>query len=606
MVDSRASRHGYSCDILATAFVTAGYLALVFFTAHYLVAYDPRRGGVDSVVLRWPRWCVRKLETLILGDYVRKQGSPSRGIASSLGGWLRLCLVNLADTQLILGLMLLYALFEATSSVVSAAQWQFVMHLAWFPVLACLCGISVLSDSSPATAETNGSSRRRGFHQEWPKLCRALLLAVLVGSILVGFVPTVFFNWEVRGHTPSAATPDTDARRFLSDFAGELERFHRENDDIDWRLYNPERYRRVLRRTHGFQLAVFSVVSLLFVTFLVLGKAATSSRKKHCPQQESSNFIDATNAISRWLGVERGIRLEDFDDIEMLRMDMQPKQRSLGGIVRDAAAFFIAFNLDLLTSRFMEIFLLFLLQSWGVARLYGSAPKSMGQIPNGQTLWRFSQQLPMVLLIVPFILATNAYLLSGNCSAWSSSKCQTVGQSAGEDDGDEQGATLLPVHSSQSPVRPPSGLQYSDNDNGGDGPPTEVYPTPWLGVSLVCASGLLLAMAIAFFAAIFNMCMGWEPQCTISEALFTALGMFWVWCPGYPLACFATALAAGIMERCWVHKRRKSSSTTAAAANSYGTSSSWRVWDFLSLLAVGGVAHAFPAIILLVYCISPA
>lgn len=336
-------------------------------------------------MLRWPRWCVRKLETLILGDYVRKQGSPSRGITSSLGGWLRLvsssdgfgcildlavcqflllvtsltsfpqqCLVNLADTQLILGLMLLYALFEATGSVVSAAQWQFVMHLAWFPVIACLCGISVLSSSSPATAQANGSPRR-GFRQEWPKLCRAGVLAVLVGSMLVGFVPTVFFNWEVRGHTPSAATPDTDARRFLSDFAGELERFHHENDDIDWRLYNPERYRRVLRRTHGFQLAVFSVVSLLLVTLLVLGKAATSSRKEHCLRQESSSFIDATNTISRWLGVERGIRLEDFDDIEMSRVDMRPKQRSLGGIIRDAAAFFVAFNLDLLTSRFMEV-----------------------------------------------------------------------------------------------------------------------------------------------------------------------------------------------------------------------------------------------------------
>ena len=251
--------------------------------------------------------------------------------------------MNLADVQVILGFTLLNALYGAANSIVSAAQWQFVMHLAWFPVIACLCSISILSSDS---SNNINNPRGKRFREELPKLCRAFILTIMLCWMLLGFVPTIFFNWEYGRGEPSAALPATDPRRFLSDFPGELARFRDEGRGL----------MRALSHTHGFQLAVFSVVALLSVTFLVLGKAIFSSPKEERTSSISSRGNDAaTNTIIRWLGLERGVRLEDLHDIESLTAGVRSKQRSLGGILSDTSIFFLAFNLDLLTSRVTEV-----------------------------------------------------------------------------------------------------------------------------------------------------------------------------------------------------------------------------------------------------------
>lgn len=247
-----------------------------------------------------------------------------------------------------------------------------------------------------------------------------------------------------------------------------------------------------------------------------------------------------------------------------------------------------------------------------MARLYGSIPKSGGQIPNGQALWSFSQELPLALLVVPFIVAINSYLLRDASSDSSSSKCQYAVQGTGEDK-----VTLLPDFASPPPMES-SSQQKGDDESalaaGKNSPPLSSYPTPWVGVSLVCGSGLILGVTVAFFAATFNMMMGFEPQFLVSEALFTQIGVFWVVFPGYPLACFATGLAAYTMERRWIHKRRRSSvllldatATAATTANQEERGaefSKWRVGDYLVLFVIGGASHAFSVVVLLVVCMG--
>lgn len=188
----------------------------------------------------------------------------------------------------------------------------------------------------------------------------------------------------------------------------------------------------------------------------------------------------------------------------------------------------------------------------------------------------------MILLVVPFIVATNSYLLGGASSA---------PPPLNEQDTPLQGISCL------SPAEFSSGPQDS-NDAGDSESSAAAYPTSWVGVPLVCGSGLLLVVAIAFFAATFNMGMGFEPQFSVSETLFTVLGEFWVLFPGYPLACFTTVLVAYVMERRWIHKRK--SSTTA---NDGGEFSKWRVGDYALLFVIGVAAHAFSPIVLLIHCI---
>ncbi|KAK7966510.1 uncharacterized protein PG986_000787 [Apiospora aurea] len=556
---------------LAAAFVAANCSSLALLTIHYLVAYKPRRDAVDSVVLKWPRRCFRQLTASVLGTPAGKEPSGFSGIAPSMEGWLRMCLVNIADMQAILGFKLLHELYEAVDAEISAAQWQFLMHLAWFPAIACMCSISVLSPSSA----TNGRSNAH----EWPRLGRAVALAALLGSMLVGIAPTFFFNWEYGRQEASAAAPGADARRFLFDFAGELGRFR-----------GGEGSAASMGQTHGFQLAAFSVVALMSVAILVLGKAipapSKEEEKKGCPSQQTKSN-DTT--VSRWFRVQRGgIHLEDLEDVEssLSLVDARPNPRTFGGILSDAAAFFVRFNLDLLRSRLAEIFLLLVL-AWGIARLYGSMPKSDGHIPNGQALWSFSQQLPLALWVVPFVVATNSYLLPVNASRPSSSKYPCIGQSADEKETASQAIT--------------SGQQDGDDEST----PTEEnntpsYPTPWVGVSLVCRSGFLLVMTFAFFATAFNMLMGFEPQFLVSEALFTRIGVFWVFPLGYPCACFAAGLVAYTMERCWIRKRGGGMVPDATATTDQvggGEFSKWRVRDYLVLLVFGGAAHAFSVLI---------
>ncbi|KAK8066572.1 hypothetical protein PG997_013319 [Apiospora hydei] len=572
MIDSANQR--YSSDSLAAAFVAANCMTLALLSIHYLVAYKPRRDAMDSVVLEWPRRCFRQLTASVLGTPAGKESSGFSGIAPSMEGWLRMCLVNVADMQAILGFKLLHELYEAVDAEISAAQWQFLMHLAWFPAIACMCSISVLSPPSA----TNG----RGDAHEWPRLGRAVALAALLGSMLVGTAPTFFFNWEYGRQEASAAALGTDARRFLFDLAGELRRFR-----------GGEGSAASLSETHGFQLAAFSVVALMSVAILVLAKAISApskeEEKKECPSQQTKS---SGTTVSRWLGVQRGgIHLEDLEDVEssLSLVDARPNPRTFGGILSDAAVFFVRFNLDLLTSRLAEIFLLLVLLAWGVARLYGSMRKSEGQIPNGQALWSFSQQLPLALWVVPFVVATNSYLLPVNVSR-PSSEYQCIGQSA-----DEKETASQPITSGQKDGDDESAPAEENN--------TPSYPTPWMGVSLVCGSGLLLVMTFAFFAATFNMMMGFEPQFLVSEALFTRIGVIWVFFLGYPCACFATGLVAYTMERCWIRKRGGGMLPDATAMmDQVGGDefSKWRVRDYLLLLVIGGAAHAFSVAVLLV------
>lgn len=240
-----------------------------------------------------------------------------------------------------------------------------------------------------------------------------------------------------------------------------------------------------------------------------------------------------------------------------------------------------------------------------MARLYGSIPKSRGQISNGQALWSFSQALPLALLVVPFLVAINTYLLhDASFSDSSSSKCQFAVRGAGEDK-----VTPLPVFAS-SPSTVSSGQRDYENKSAlavGSNTASRSYPTPLVGVSLVCVSGLVLILTVAFFAATFNMLMGFEPQFLVSEALFTQIGVFWVFFPGYPLTCFVTGFAAYAMERCWIHKRRSSvlldSMTTSEQAKEVSFSK-WRVGDYLVLFVMGAATHAFSAVVLLVMCLS--
>ncbi|KAK7911290.1 hypothetical protein PG985_013771 [Apiospora marii] len=569
MIDS-GSQHGYNGDGLAAAFVAAGYLTLGLLTTHYLVAYKPRRDAVDSVVLRWPRRCFRKFAASALGSPARK-GLTGSKFTSLMGGWLGMCLVNLADVQVLLGFKLLQELYQAVEAEIAAAQWQFVMHLAWFPAVACMCSISVLS---PPYSSSGGSSSNA---HEWPRLGRAVVLAALLGATLVGNAPTLFFNWEYGRQEASAAAPGTDARRFLGDFSGELRRFGEGREGLSG--------------THGFQLAVFSVVALMSVAILVLEKVIASPRgeeKMDGPSQEKPSK-DTKRCFQ---GQKVEAHFEDLDDIEssLSPVGARPKPKTFGSIFSDAAAFFVKFNLDLLTSRFAEIFFLFVLQFWGVARLYGSIPKSEGQISNGQALWSFSQELPLALLVVPFIVAINTYLLRD-----ASPSTYKV--------------TILPV-SASSPSKASSGKQDNENEPAlavGSNSAPRSYPTPLVAVSLLCASGLVLVVTVAFFAAAFNMMMGFEPQFLVSEALFTQIGVFWVLFPGYPLACFATGLAAYAMERCWIHKRRGSALLDAMATSEQTRGvgfSKWRVGDYLVLFVVGAAAHAFSAVFLLVMCLG--
>lgn len=246
--------------------------------------------------------------------------------------------MNLADIQVLLVFKLLQELYEAVDAKIAAAQWQFVMHLAWFPAIACMCSISVLSPSYSSGSNSHG----------WPRLGRAVVLAALLGAMLVGTAPTLFFNWEYGRQEASAAEPGTDARRFLFDFAGELGRFGdggREGQEGR------------LSGTHGFQLAVFSVVALMSVAILVLEKVIAGplgkEKKKDCHSQQK-----LSSDTKRCFGAQKvGVHLKDLDNIEssLALVDARPRPRTFGGVLSDAAAFFVNFNLDLLTSRFVEV-----------------------------------------------------------------------------------------------------------------------------------------------------------------------------------------------------------------------------------------------------------
>ncbi|CAJ2501862.1 Uu.00g047150.m01.CDS01 [Anthostomella pinea] len=574
---------------LFIGFLGAAYLAFLLLLGHYLLGFEPERypfasanrsegrgddalplgrkveshegskdgeaegwnpNPVDAVFLSWIRGCAKSV-LAVLGVH--------RFLAARCKPIVRFCelaLLTLSDTQALTGLALLTsAALYALPQGLNATNWQYILHLCWFPLLTYLAAHTAL----------RGHMRSR----PWQRVVRLSVLVVFTTCFIAASLPTTFFNWEYDdGYAEVSAAMPQDPALCLFDMGSAKRRFYElvsercEEGNDYFRACTDREY---LAQTEAFQFVLFGAVVLgLGVVVRTVKLFAGSSETLNARvRQPAGNLMEkvlkrvcAACGESSAFGVRQGARLASLENVDAENW----VERRVGPVevVCTALAFTLRLQVDLLCSTLAEIYYSLVLLVWDTLRIMGSKPTT-GSDPATQ--WSCAQFLPVLLFVAPLLAALSIAL--------SNSASRTASTTPTPQD-------VLRVAHKPAKARSPSPSTRRKRDL------IPYHPSPYLGPALFNACGALVAVTVVFFGASFNFSLGYRPQYSIYEVLFKEFSLFPFVLFSLPVACFIVLLA-GIGYGLWKTGRDE------GAGDGIGT---WSRKERIVYLLLGAAVYA--------------
>ncbi|EXA28771.1 hypothetical protein FOVG_19643 [Fusarium oxysporum f. sp. pisi HDV247] len=178
-------------------FTIMAWIAIILLIAYYVLAFDPRVDpfqnvqDADNPSLRSPN----PVDASIF--------KYSQRLRSCLGlrpdnnhiveNAFNMCILALADTQLVTGIAIMVSGYYSLSCGLSAYHWKTILYLAWFSCLTHLSALTCLR------AYLNVHETARAW--------RLSLMSALLVLVFVGFIPTGHFNFEFEAEKISPSAP---------------------------------------------------------------------------------------------------------------------------------------------------------------------------------------------------------------------------------------------------------------------------------------------------------------------------------------------------------------------------------------------------------------
>ncbi|KAK3357258.1 hypothetical protein B0T25DRAFT_604039 [Lasiosphaeria hispida] len=180
-------------------FLGTAYLAVIITVGYFCLAFDPDKdpfgpsdtpaddSGMGVAVSPSPSWAGNRVDKHII-DFIARyiikvqlQSDGQTDLVVALENAFNRCVLQLCDAQLMTGLGIMAAAYASLNSGLSAYHWQVAVYLAWFANLTHLSGLTFL--------------RKYLHNHDRGRKWRLALMTLLFLMLLVGEVPTAFFNW---------------------------------------------------------------------------------------------------------------------------------------------------------------------------------------------------------------------------------------------------------------------------------------------------------------------------------------------------------------------------------------------------------------------------
>lgn len=369
-------------------FIGTAYLVLLLVTVSYFLAFDPSENPFKGRVTAYedaedPHWkpnpidqrfiaCLRKPSVLMSSTRERLQSAFDESI------------ILLCDIQIVTGIGILLSGYMLLKCGLDACHWQIVVYLAWFSTVTHLSGLNILRKLLKTTL--------------WAKYVRVFLMLVLLVLVIVGLLPTGFFNSD---------NFSSQAICYFNQSYGYWRHDATSGDPV--------------RETAEWQTMAMSVILLIF---------GFVSRSFKLFQPLSTAFrIQIRSPISR-LAQRTLQRLgEPSSGVSLGWKD----RLKLSIVTRPALATFLMVRLscDLFSSAIFEVYWLFVILLWGTLEFLAARNSISSKSPQAtleEEQWTFGQILPIFLLLGP--LFTVAGIFAANVAKTTSNPARLSGREA--------------------------------------------------------------------------------------------------------------------------------------------------------------------------------
>ncbi|KAL3295299.1 hypothetical protein RB213_005373 [Colletotrichum asianum] len=272
-------------------------------------------------------------------------------------------IILLCDIQIVTGIGILVSGYMLLKCGLDACHWQIVVYLAWFSTVTHLSGLNILRGLLNTTP--------------WAKYVRASLMLALLVLVVVGLLPTGFFN---------SANFSSQAICYFNQGYGYWR--HGGTDNKSWVSRDP------VKTTAEWQAMAMSVILLIF------------------------GFVSRSFKLFRPLSIAFRVQIRSpisrLAQKTLLRLGEPRSTISLGWrdrlkmsiVTRPALATFLMVRLscDLFGSTIFEVFWLFVILLWGTVKVLAARNTIRSKSPEvalEEEQWTFGQILPVFLLLGP-------------------------------------------------------------------------------------------------------------------------------------------------------------------------------------------------------------
>ncbi|RBR20257.1 hypothetical protein FVER53590_11234 [Fusarium verticillioides] len=343
------------------AFVITAWIVVIVLVGYYLKVFDPkldpfRQEGTQKRT-KYPNSIDYSVHEMLQSFPWLKHDSKSTSSGSSrLGTVLNSCVLTFADIQIFTSLAILIGAYASVGCDIVAYHWQYMIYLAWLASITHLASLSFLRNHL-----ANNPAKRA-----WRLVAMCTIQAML--SVAVGLSMT--FNKEP----------------WLNDRGGRPARCYFED------LVNP--------RSMAFQSAIKFIVLLVWGFAIRIAK--TFERFEGGLRRTAARLEQRGNRHRRGYSSSTGREWDHtFAHVSLTRRVWS--HFSVPILIGFYSV--LSIQLDLFTSLLAEVYWLFFTIIWITARLIKL------RIPGNQddSEWTFGQILPIILLVAPLALATEAF-----------------------------------------------------------------------------------------------------------------------------------------------------------------------------------------------------
>ncbi|PVI05626.1 hypothetical protein DM02DRAFT_85068 [Periconia macrospinosa] len=304
----------------------------------------------------------------------------------------------MCDVQIVTGHAILISGYASLPCGLSAYHWQIIIYLAWFSNMTHLSALTFL---------------RKYFDSHyWERAWRVFFMTTLVLMLVVGAVPTAFFNW-LSTNEPTVATASSYAICFFNMGRAGLYNVslgadktcmpsaNKQNQSLTDVNCQPREF--PLQSTTSLQsmtvslvLLVFNFLSRVFKLFQRLSDALTKQVRERCSRIFKTTMRRLSVEIKSQTAKAAG-HLSGHLFIYIL-----------SSVLQFLLALFLLgrLYLDLYSSMLSEVYWLLVSITWGSFHLVNTKWSTS----VGDNAWTFGQILPVILLVAPFITMVEFFI----------------------------------------------------------------------------------------------------------------------------------------------------------------------------------------------------